>query len=1140
MAKEVFDDKQGYRDSQKFRVPPNLIPPACDAITPEMLPLLELKPEHIERIAQAVRGGAQNIEDIYPLTPLQEGILSHHLLNGHGGDAHVMAMLLCLSSQDDLQMLIPALQAVIDHHEILRTAVLWEQLPRAVQVVYRRAVLPIMELVLERGRNPLEQVKDWMKAEQRRLNLREAPLMRLRVASHPDGREWYAVLQVHQLACDHDSLAILIKEVNGYFYDRTARLPESVPYRNHVAHALLHAKSHNAISFFREKLGDIEEPTAPFGMLDEHGNHSRLAYGPEAVDSTLAQRLRGHARRLGVSTATLFHAAWALVVSNTSRRHDVVFGTVIRRELQGTADAQRTLGPLINTLPLRLRLHGVTTAQFVEQTQRELLELLDLEQATPAEIRRCDGILGGTPLFGALLNYRHSTPNLEAEWTGAARVHVLGIQGSENYPIILSVDDVGHGFALTADTDVRVDPHRIAGYVRTSLQSLVDALDVSPETPALALTILPEHEKRQIVESFNATHNAFPRGKLIHELFEEQVERTPHAIAAVYKEQCLSYADLNKRANQMARHLRDQGIGPDQPVGIYVERGLEMIVGLLGVLKAGGAYLPLDPAYPPERLTHMLYDAAPRVLLTLERLLQRLPVTKAVVVTLDGTSNAIRSRPSNNLCASTDGLNCRHLVYIIYTSGSTGQPKGTAMAHHSMVNLIEWHRQNFCGGEGKRTLQFAALGFDVAFQEIFSTLCTGGTLVLLDEWIRRDARALVDFLRKNCIARLFVPPLMLQSLAECCKATDVIPTGLQDVVAAGEQLRVRPDIANFFKHLKNGRLHNHYGPTETHVVTALTLTGDSGKWPALPTIGCPISDARIYILNDQRQLVPINVTGEIYIAGAGVARGYLNRPDLTSERFLPDMFSDDPQARLYKTGDIGRWNSDGTIEYLGRNDHQVKIRGYRIELGEIEAELARHEQVKDAVVIAREEVPGKKGLVAYVVANEEVPPEAASEDIPGNSYANNLLKNGLQQRLVPRLREHLKARLPEYMIPLAWVVLQQFPHTPNGKVDRRSLPAPESRSCDLGGYLAPRTDLESTIAEIWAEALGVDRVGVNDNFFQLGGHSVAAMRLAERIGSTLRMDFEVSTIFSCPTVEKLALSLSRRQQSEVEFDEGTI
>ena len=548
-----------------------------------------------------------------------------------------------------------------------------------------------------------------------------------------------------------------------------------------------------------------------------------------------------------------------------------------------------------------------------------------------------------------------------------------------------------------------------------------------------------------------------------------------------------------------------------------------MVLGVLGIMKSGGAYVPLDPNYPAERLRYMLEDAAPQVVLTQESMTAVLPHTAAETVVLDAELSAIAGYKEENLSAIELGLTAQDLVYVIYTSGSTGRPKGTAMGHRAMVNLIEWHRKSFGSGEGQRVLQFAALSFDVAFQEISSTLCTGGTLVLLDEWVRRDARALTDLLASQRIGRLFVPPLMLQSLAESCGITGVVPQGLKDVITAGEQLRVTPEIVAFFQQLNGCRLHNHYGPTETHVVTALTLSGDPGQWPAVPAIGHPISNTRIYILDEHRQLVPIGVPGEIYIGGVGLARGYLGRAPLTQERFTVDPFSADPQARMYKTGDLGRWRTDGVIEYLGRNDDQVKIRGYRIELGEVQAQLAAHERIREVAVIAREDAQGQKRLVAYIVPRD-----------PGGIGAEEL-------------RTHLKARMPEHMIPSAYVTLDRLPLNPNGKLDRRALPQPDISAYASQQYEAPQGEVEKVLAAIWQELLHLERVGRRDNFFELGGHSLIGMRLVSRVAERMSVRLPAASVFKYPTVEAMASIIESHMTSEMgavasdmEFEHGVI
>lgn len=674
----------------------------------------------------------------------------------------------------------------------------------------------------------------------------------------------------------------------------------------------------------------------------------------------------------------------------------------------------------------------------------------------------------------------------------------------------LTVDDLGTGFVLTAHTDRRIDPRRTAGYLCTAIESLIDALERAPQTPSLMLSVVPESERRLVIEQFNATHAAYSHDKLIHELVEDQAQQTPSAVAVTYEAKSLTYAELNEHANRLARYLRSEGIVADQLVGACFERGLEMVVGLLGILKAGGAYVPLDPNYPTERLQYMVEDAQPKVLLTQETLRSVLPTTSAKIVVLDLQDGGLARHSAENLRATELALTSRNLVYVIYTSGSTGRPKGTAMAHRSMVNLIEWHGRDLPLRSGQRVLQFAALSFDVAFQEIFSTLCGGGTLVLLNEWVRRDARALMDLLNEQAIERLFVPPLMLQSLAECFKMGEVAaPVSLKDVITAGEQLRISSDISNYFKHLPGCRLHNHYGPTETHVVTSLTLTGDPGEWSELPRIGRPIYNTQIYVLDGQRQPLPIGVLGEIYVGGASVARGYRNRPELTAQRFVADPFSTDAQALLYKTGDLGRWSAEGLLEYLGRNDDQVKIRGFRIELGEIASQLARHEQVREVAVIAREDVPGEKRLVAYVTSRSQLAPSAAA------------------------LREHLQRLIPDHMMPSAFVTLERLPVTPSGKLDRRALPAPHLGAYVSRAYEAPQGELENELSHIWQELLRVQRVGRNDNYFELGGHSLSAMKVMVRVADGLGVRLPVQAVFRHPTVAQMArfIEMLRRQSA---------
>src|SRR3569833_1727151 len=552
--------------------------------------------------------------------------------------------------------------------------------------------------------------------------------MRLQVAADPHSEQWFALLQLHHITCDHVTTDSVLSEVLANIEGRLDALPEAIPYRNHVVQALAHTRAQDAEAFFRRKLGDVEEQTAPYELLDVHGDGSRIEEARQELAVSLSQRVRTQARRCGVSAATLFHAAWALVVSHTSGREDVVLGTVLLGRLQGSAGAQRILGMFINTLPLRLRLTGVTAQGLVEQTQRELVELLGYEQASLAMAQRCSAVAATAPLFTTLLNYRHHLAHHDARHMEGSGVSVVASQSRTNYPILLSVDDLGEGFELIASTDRRVDPQRLTGYLHTAVQSLVEALESAPHSAALQLSKLPACVRQQLIERFNATQAAYPQKKLIQELFEEQVQRAPDAVAVVYEDQSLSYGELNARSNQLARYLREKGVGADLLVGICVDRCLEMVVGVLGILKAGGAYVPLDPSYPPERLHYMVQDAAAPVILTQGQLRSVLPPSDAEVIELDGDRERIGRCGTQNLPVEELGVRAVHLAYVIYTSGSTGKPKGVMIEHRNAVNLICWARSAPDRTMFLETLQSTSLNFDLSVYECFVPLSVGGSI----------------------------------------------------------------------------------------------------------------------------------------------------------------------------------------------------------------------------------------------------------------------------------------------------------------------------------------------------------------------------------------------------------------------------
>lgn len=581
----------------------------------------------------------------------------------------------------------------------------------------------------------------------------------------------------------------------------------------------------------------------------------------------------------------------------------------------------------------------------------------------------------------------------------------------------------------------------------------------------------------------------------MQQLFEKQVLKTPNRIAIEFAGEQLTYQQLNQRANQLAHHLQSLGVEADVLVGIYVERSPQLIIAILATLKAGGAYLPLDPNYPAERLAFMLANSQTSVVLTQSHLTNSLPLQTQHCLCLDNQN--FTSYPTTNPQTDTTP---DHLAYVIYTSGSTGQPKGVAMPHRPLVNLIAWQSQTSTIDPHNRTLQYTPISFDVSFQETFATLTTGGTLVLITDETRRNPSSLLQFLQQQSINRLFLPFVALQQLAEVVRLEGTIPSSLQEVITAGEQLRITQAIAHLFTHLPNCTLHNHYGPSETHVVSAYSLTGSPQDWAVLPPIGQAIANSQIYLLDTQLQPVGVGMVGELYVGGMSLARGYLNRPDLTSQRFIVSASGE----RLYKTGDLARYLANGNLEYWGRIDEQVKIRGYRIEPGEIEAVLEGHSLVRRAVVVARADITDGRCLVAYLLVDTAI----------GEG----------------ELRQFLRRHLPEYMIPTAFVLLAQFPLTPSGKVDRHALPAPQHSRPELKvEFVPPRTKSEELLAYLWTQNLGIPQIGIHDNFFELGGYSLKAVQLVAKIQETFKVNLPLRSFFEAPTIAQLAKLIADQQ-----------
>jgi len=1065
---------------REVQVPANRIPADCQRITPDLLSLVTLDQSSLDQVVSCVPGGAANVQDIYPLAPLQEGILYHHLTAGQG-DPYLLQSHLAFDRIERLHAFAQALQQVIDRHDILRTGVVWEGLVQPLQVVWRKARLPLEHLHLQG--DVLAGLHQRFDARRYRLDISQAPLIRLAYAEDPANQRVVAVLLYHHIALDHTAFDVVLREMQGCLLGHPVPTAAPMPYRNYVAQARLGVSEQEHEAFFRDMLGDVDEPTLPFGLQDVRGDGSAIEAHSLQLDSDLNRRLRAQARLLGVSTASLFHLAWGQVLAATSGRHSVVFGTVLVGRLQGGEGADRALGVFINTLPLRLDIDAQGVRAAVRTTHARLSALLGHEHASLALAQRCSGVAAPAPLFSSMLNYRHrgaATRSQDAQhaWEG---MQTLVNDGRTNYPLTVNVDDLGDGYDVTALA--HVDAQRICGYMQVALAGLVEALEQAPHQALHRLPILGTEERQKLLVEFNATEVNYPLDQTLHGLFEAQVMRTPDAVAVKAHEQQLTYRQLNERANRLAHHLRELGVQPESRVGICLERGLDMLIGLFAILKAGGGYVPLDPTYPLERIAYMLHDSAPVVVLAQRA--TRGVLGEVPVIDLDQPTWQHQSASNPEV----PGLTARNQAYVIYTSGSTGQPKGVINEHAGVVNRLLWMQDAYGLKAHDAVLQKTPFSFDVSVWEFFWPLFTGARLVMARPGGHKDPAYLCDVIEAERITTLHFVPSMLDVFLAHGDVSQA--AGLQRVMCSGEALPGSL-VRRFKQQLPGIGLYNLYGPTEAAVdVTAWNCARPDAADNT--PIGKPIANTRLYVLDGQLQPVPLGVVGELFIGGVQVARGYLNRPELTAERFLKDPFT---PGRLYRTGDLGRYLPDGNIEYLGRNDDQVKIRGLRIELGEIQARLLEHPQVNEAAVVARED-----RLVAYYTGT------------PAD---------------IEQLRAHLLQHLPDFMVPALFVHLDALPLSPNGKLDRKALPAPGMQALQMREYQAPEGDTEILLARLWAELLNVERVGRLDNFFELGGHSLLAVSLIGRLRQE-GMEADVRALFEQPTLAGYAAMTERME-----------
>ena len=1081
------------------QVPPNRIPAGATVITPDMLPLAVLDEEQIAAVVAGVDGGAANVADIYPLAPLQEGMFFHHLLAADDGrDAYLLSTVLEFAGRGQLQEFTAALRAVIARHDIFRTSVAWRGLPEPVQVVWRRAELPVTEVTVTAADGQAA-AAGLVAAAGERMDLGRAPLLRVCAAAAPGGTgRWLGLVQVHHLVLDHTGMEVVMEEIRALLAGDAARLPPPVPFREYVARARLSMPREEHERFFAALLADVTEPTAPYALMDTHGDGGAVGRASVGVPAGLAGRVRQQARAAAVPAAVIFHLAWARVLAVLAGRDDVVFGTVLFGRMGAGAGADRAAGPLMNTLPVRVLAGRDGAGAALAGLQAQLASLLVHEHAPLSLAQQASGVPAPAPLFTTLLNYRHSTPRHQhqdqpQDGGALAGVHVLHATERTNYPLVVSVDDLGDGFAVTAQVVAPAVPEQVCALLVTALDGLVTALEQAPATPLHQVGVLEAAERVQLLAGWNDTSSPMP-GVAVPELIAARAAACPDAVAVVCGDARLSYAQLDRRANRLAHGLAAEGMGPESVVAVMMDRSAGLVIALLAVLKSGAAYLPVDPGYPVERVRFMLADAGTRVLLTDRAWDER---GGGLRVLAGGGGSWAGGR--DGAAGPGAGGDRDRLAYVIYTSGSTGVPKGVAVTHASLVNQLLGRIRAWGWGAADRFLLTAPVGFDPSVWQLFCPLAAGASLVIAPAGSTADPGELARLAQRSAVTVMHLVPPALEGLLQAGPVAGW--AGPRQVHCGGEAvsagLRDR-----FFEVLPDAGLVQSYGPAEACVAVAWRACVPAE--PGVPPIGPPVANTRLFVLDGWLGPVPAGVTGELYIAGAQLARGYARRPGLTAERFVACPFGVAGE-RMYRTGDLARWTPGGELVFAGRADEQVKVRGFRIEPGEVEAVLAACPGVARAAVTVREDRPGDRRLAGYVV------PATAGDDTAAGQLAE-------------AAREHAAARLPEYMVPAAIVVLPELPLTPNGKVNRKALPAPDYVAAGSGR--GPATLQEEILCGIFADVLGLELVGPEDDFFALGGHSLLAVRVASRVRAVLGAELAVRTVFEAPTAAGLAVRLA--------------
>jgi amino acid adenylation domain-containing protein len=1062
-----------------------------------------------------------DIEDIYQLSPMQQGILFQTLYSPESV-AYIIQASCTLDGSLNLTAFEQAWQQALERHTILRTSFYWKGLEKPMQVVRRKVNLPLEKLDW-RGVSPsavASKLEEYQQAEQRRgFNLDEPPLFRLSLIQTEEKKHHF-IWTFNHILLEGWSASLILKEVFAIYRalcrSEHIRLEPGRPYRDFIIW-LQQQDPSEAESYWRRALKGFTEPT-PLGLdrvqSDLHPEAQAFAEQKIKLSATTTSALASLAKQHRLTLSTIVQGAWALLLSFYSGREHVLFGTVVSGRQSSLAGAESMVGLLINTLPTRVRIAFTDPILvWLKRLQEQQFEMLQFEHTALQDAQAWSELGPGTPLFESLFAFENWSGDYEApnEDEDLQIRDFRYVDNRVNYPLSLLAAP-GPGLTLKAVYDLRrFEPHSISkmlDHLRQLLENIVEC----PQKPISEIVILTPAERQQLLLEWNDTPGAQFASPLFLECFQAQVAQRPDALAVSAAAGALTYAALDARANQLARYLRRLGLGAEVCIALYLPRTPDLVVALVGVLKAGAAVLLLDAGLPARRLGFLLDDAGVPLLLTQQAWVERVPNdTTASLLCLDSDWESIAGESSVPLVEETV-LTAQQLAYVVYTSGSSGEPKGVGVEHRALANLMSWHWQAYEVSAEDRATQVVGLSFDAALWEFCPHLATGASLHLVDEGDRGAPDRLREWLWREAITISILPTPLAEAVMDGGWRSGL---ALRRLLTGGDRLHGGPPAGSSFE------FYNNYGPTENAVVTSWmrieaeekAAAGSNGAGPVkrgrIPAIGRPVNNTRVYLLDGQQRLVAAGIEGELYIAGASLARGYLGRAELTAERFVPDPFSATPGGRLYRTGDICRWRWDGALEFSGRCDEQVKVRGYRIELGEIETTLSQHPSVKESVVINYDDATNKSFLVAYLVPS----------------------KDGVLDE--ETLKTFVRQRLPEYMVPVKWIELESLPLTLNGKVDRRALPGPYATPAgNSNGSEGLRTPVEEVLADIWSRVLGIERIGPFDNFFELGGQSLLATRVISQIREIFHLELPVRYLFEAPTVAELADRLRVVQREE--------